>query len=129
MEHALRVQICDDSPHIRSALRRLLEREPDLIVTAEAAGAEHAIEQLRAQRPDVLLLDITMPGRSGLEALPDLRAASPETGIIVLSLHDDPAYAHRAVAAGAHGHLAKEAADGLAQAVRDIANRCQRRSS
>ena len=129
MAHSLRVQICDDSPHVRSALRRLLEREPDLVVTAEAAGADEAIEQLRAERPDVLLLDIAMPGRSGLEALPDLRAASPETDIIVLSLHDDPVYARHAVAAGAHGYLAKDAADGVAQAVRDTAERRHRRSS
>jgi two-component system response regulator NreC len=126
MARALRVQICDDSRYIRSALRQLLEAEPDMIVTAEASGAEGAVEQLRAQRPDVLLLDISLPGRSGLDALADLRAASPNTGIIVLSLHDDPVYATRAVAAGAHSYVAKDAADELVQTVRDTAERLRR---
>lgn len=119
MATPIRVQVCDDNATVRSAIRRLLEIEPDVIVIGEAASAQDAIIQLRASHPDVLLLDVTMPGRSGLEALPDLRAASPRTRIIVLSLHADPVYARHALAIGAHGYLAKDAAAELTHAVRN----------
>ena len=122
MEASLRVQICDDNGHIRAALRRLLEGEPDITVVGEASRAEEAIEQARERQPDVLILDVAMPGQSGLDALPDLRSASPATAIVMLSLHDDPVYERHARAAGADGYVAKDAADGLAQLVRDIAH-------
>ena len=114
--------ICDDHALLRSGLRRLLEAEDDFEVVAEAANAAEAIELVAATRPDVLLLDVVMPGRNGIEALPDIRAAAPETKVLVLSMQDDPAYVRRAFAAGASGYMLKEAADAeLVQALHEVA--------
>jgi len=118
----VRVLVCDDHALVRSGLRRLLEDEAGVDVVGEAADAEQAIDALAEERPDVLLLDVVMPGRSGIEALPDLLDASPETGVLVLSMQDDPSYVRQAFAAGAHGYLVKEAADAeLVQAIHDVA--------
>src|SRR6187455_1351346 len=92
MPTSTRVLVCDDHALVRSGLRKLLETEPDIEVTGEAANAEDAIEQVGDQQPDVLLLDVVMPGRSGIEALPELRDAAPETRVLVLSMQDDPSY-------------------------------------
>jgi DNA-binding NarL/FixJ family response regulator len=122
MSASIQVVVCDDHALIRSGLSLLLESEPDLHVVGEAANAEEAIDAVREQRPDVLLLDVVMPGRSGLEALPDLLAAAPETRILVLSMQDDPSYVRQAFSAGANGYLLKEAADvDLVQAIHDVA--------
>jgi two-component system response regulator NreC len=121
MAEGIRVLICDDHALVRSGLRRLLEAEPGIEVVGEAADAEEALAQVTAQQPDVLLLDIVLPGRSGIEALPDLLAAAPETRMLVLSMQDDPSYVRRAFAVGASGYLLKEAADAeLMQAIRDV---------
>jgi chemotaxis response regulator CheB len=86
------VLVCDDHALLRSGLSRLLATEEDLDVVGEAANAEEVVERARAIGPDVVLLDIVMPGRSGLEALPELLAASPATKVLVLSMQDDPGY-------------------------------------
>jgi DNA-binding NarL/FixJ family response regulator len=118
----IRVLICDDHALLRSGLQRLLEAEDGFEVVAEAASAAEAVERVAATQPDVLLLDIVMPGRSGIEAMPDLRAAAPETKVLMLSMQDDPTYVRRAFAAGASGYLLKEAADAeLVQALREVA--------
>ena len=118
----IRVLICDDHALLRSGLRRLLEAEGGFEIVAEAASADEAVERLAATRPDVLLLDVVMPGRNGVEAMPDLGAASPETRVLVLSMQDDPTYVRRAFAAGASGYLLKEAADAeLVQALNEVA--------
>jgi DNA-binding NarL/FixJ family response regulator len=117
-----RVLICDDHALVRSGLRRLLELEPDLVVVGEAADGEDAIECTGRLRPDVLLLDIVLPGRSGIQILPELLLVSPQTRVLVLSMQDDPAYVRQAFAAGASGYLLKEAADGeLVQAIHEVA--------
>jgi two-component system response regulator NreC len=117
------VLICDDHALVRSGLRKLLESEVGVEVVGEAADAEEAIERVAAEQPDVLLLDVVLPGRSGIEALPDLLAAAPETQVLVLSMQDDPSYVRQAFAAGATGYLLKEAADAeLRQAIRDVAD-------
>jgi len=122
MPTSTRVLVCDDHALVRSGLRKLLETEPDIEVTGEAANAEDAIEQVGDQQPDVLLLDVVMPGRSGIEALPELRDAAPETRVLVLSMQDDPSYVRQAFAAGAIGYLLKEAADAeLVQAIHEVA--------
>lgn len=114
--------ICDDHALVRSGLRRLLESEPDFEVVGEAGDAEQAIAEVARLQPDVLLLDIVMPGRSGLVALPDLFDASPETAVLVLSMQDDPSYVRQAFSAGAQGYLLKEcAAADLVQAIEDVA--------
>ena len=118
----IRVLICDDHALLRSGLRRLLEAEGGFEIVAEAASADEAVERLAATRPDVLLLDVVMPGRNGVEAMHDLGAASPETRVLVLSMQDDPTYVRRAFAAGASGYLLKEAADAeLVQALNEVA--------
>jgi two-component system, NarL family, response regulator NreC len=118
----IRVLVCDDHALVRSGLRRLLESELTFDVVGEAADAEQAVERVAELEPDVLLLDVVMPGRSGIEALTDLRAASPVTRVLVLSMQDDPSYVRQAFAAGAHGYLVKEAADAdLVQAIHDVA--------
>jgi two-component system response regulator NreC len=122
MATTIRVLVCDDHALLRSGLRLLLEGESDIEVVGEAANAAEAIEQTAALDPDVVLLDIVMPGRNGVEALPDLLAAAPATRVLMLSMQDDPTYVRRAFAAGATGYLLKEAADAeLVQAVRDVA--------
>jgi len=122
MTSSIRVLVCDDHALLRSGLRLLLEGEEDLAVVGEAANAEEAIERAGALDPDVVLLDIVMPGRNGVDALPDLLAAAPQTKVLMLSMQDDPTYVRKAFAAGATGYLLKEAADAeLVQAVREVA--------
>ncbi len=123
VEDSVTVAICDDHALVRSGLRRLLEAEPGLKVVGESATAEEAIEDARLTGPDVLLLDIVLPGRSGIEALPEIAEAAPETKVLMLSMQDDPAYVRQAFAAGALGYLLKEAADAeLVQAIREVAH-------
>jgi two-component system, NarL family, response regulator NreC len=118
----IKVLICDDHALVRSGLHRLLEAESDFDVVGEAADAEQAVGGVADLQPDVLLLDVVMPGRSGIDAIPDLLEASPGTRILVLSMQDDPSYVRKAFSAGAHGYLLKEAADAeLVQAIQDVA--------
>jgi two-component system response regulator NreC len=118
----VRVLIVDDHTLVRSGLRLLLEAEADLFVDDEAGDAEQAVRLARLHKPDVVLLDVVMPGRSGLDAAPDILAAAPKTKLLVLSMQDDPSYVRQAFAAGATGYLLKEAADDeLVQAVREVA--------
>jgi len=122
MVRSLTVQICDDHAVVRSTLRRLLESEPELTVVGEATSAAEAIAAVGVLRPDVLLLDIAMPGLGGMEALPEIVRAAPETRVLMLSMHDDPAYVDRAFGAGAAGYLVKGAADTeLVHAIREVA--------
>lgn len=111
--------IADDHRVVRSGLRLLLESEGGFEVLAEAddvAGARHYV---RALRPDVLVLDLNMPGESSLSAIPSLRKEVPETQIVVLTMQDDPAFAREALRAGALGFVLKRAAETeLIEAVR-----------
>jgi two-component system response regulator NreC len=119
----IRVLIVDDHTLVRSGLRLLLEAEEDVCVEDEAGDAEQAIRLARLHKPDVVLLDVVMPGRSGLEAAPEILEAAPKARILVLSMQDDPSYVRQAFSAGASGYLLKEAADDdLVQAVREVAS-------
>ena len=119
----IRVLLCDDHALVRSGLHKLLEGEPDLEVVGEAANAGEALERARTDRPDVLLLDVVMPGRSGIDALPDILAAAPATKVLMLSMQDDPAYVRQAFAAGASGYVLKDAADTeLVEAIHAVAD-------
>ena len=100
----------------------LLDAEADFEVVAEAADARGAVFELRSHRPDVVLLDVVMPGRSGIEAIPDLLKESPDTRVLVLSMQDDPAYVREAFGAGAKGYVLKEAVDAeVVGAIREVA--------
>ena len=97
----------------------LLDAEPGLEVVAEAGNVDDAIRYLRGHRPEVLILDLNMPGRSSLDAIPDIAEASPETRTVVLTMQSEPAFARRALEAGVLGYILKEAADAeLVKAVR-----------
>ncbi len=97
----------------------LLDAEPGLEVVAEAGDVDGAIRYLRGHRPEVLILDLNMPGRASLEALPDIAEASPETQVVVLTMQSEPAFAREAMQAGVLGYILKEAADAeLVKAVR-----------
>jgi two-component system response regulator NreC len=118
----LRVLIADDHAVVRAGLRVLLEREDGIQPVAEAATAQEAVEAAVSHRPDVVLMDVTMPGESGIDAIPRLLAGSPESKVLVLSMHDDPRYVRGAFAAGASGYILKEAADAeLVAAIREVA--------
>lgn len=113
------VVLADDHAVVRSALRMLLEDEPDMQVVAEAGDAEAATRYVRGHRPTVLILDINMPGGSGLAAIPQIRNESPETQIVMLTMQGETASAREALQAGVLGYISKDAAsDELVTAVR-----------
>lgn len=115
----IRIVLADDHVVVRSALRMLLDAEPGLEVVAEAGDVDGAIRYIRGHRPEVLILDLNMPGRASLEALPDIAEASPETQVVVLTMQSEPAFAREAMQAGVLGYILKEAADAeLVKAVR-----------
>jgi len=117
------IGICDDHGLVRSGLRRVIEAEEDLEVTGEAASADEVLELVRNRPPDVLLLDVTMPGRSGIDALPQLLETAPGMKVLMLSMQDDPAYVRGALGAGANGYLLKDAADAdLVKALHEVVN-------
>jgi two-component system response regulator NreC len=119
----IRVLIIDDHQLVRSGLRRLLEGEDDLAVEDEAGTAYDAVRLARLHKPDVILLDVVMPGGSGLDAIPEIRDAAPDAKIVTLSMQDDPSYVRQAFASGASGYVLKEAADDeLIAAIREVAD-------
>jgi two-component system response regulator NreC len=119
----IRLLIVDDHQLVRSGLRRLLEAEEDIEVEDEAGTAYDAVRLARLHKPDVILLDVVMPGGSGIDAIPDILEASPNTRVLAVSMQDDPSYVRHAFAAGAKGYVLKEAADDeLLAAVREVAN-------
>jgi len=119
---SIRVLVVDDHAVVRSGIRLLLEAEDDIEVVAEAGTAEEAIRAARLEKPDVVLLDVVMPGRSGIDATPDLMAAAKHAAVLVLSMQDDPSYVREAFASGASGYVLKEAVDvEVVQAVREVA--------
>ena len=120
---ATTIVVADDHAVVRSGLRMLLDAEPDLEVVAETGDVAATRRSLKGYRPQVLILDLNMPGEPSLPAIPSLREASPETNIVVLTMQDDPAFAREALRAGALGYVLKEAADSeLVRAVRMAAD-------
>jgi two-component system response regulator NreC len=116
------IVLADDHAVVRSALHMLLEAEPDFEVVAEAGDADSARRYVLGHKPSVLVLDLNMPGRPSLEVIPDIREASPQTEIVVLTMQSEPAFARKALQAGVRGYVLKEAADSeLVQAVRSAA--------
>jgi two-component system, NarL family, response regulator NreC len=118
----IRIVLADDHAVVRSGLRMLLDSEGDFEVVAEASDVEGAARYVRGHHPHVLVLDLNMPGGSSLAAIPVIRAESPGTQIVVLTMQQDPAFAREALGSGALGYVLKEAADEeLVEAVRRAA--------
>lgn len=107
----MKLVLADDHAVVRSALRMLLEVEPGFEVVAEAGDAETALGQVRLHAPDVLVLDLNMPGRPSLDILADVASEQPETGVVILTMQSETEFAERALAAGVLGYVLKEAAD------------------
>lgn len=106
----MRVLICDDHTLIRAGLRRLVESFDAIEVVAEAANADEAVIRAREHHPDVALLDLSMPGRNGFEALEELRRTCPDTAVVIVTMHDDASHVREALSRGASGFVVKEAA-------------------
>jgi len=118
----IRVIVVDDHTLVRSGLRLMLEAEEDITVEDEGGTADEAVRLARLHKPDVVLLDVVMPGRSGLDAVAEIKEAAPKAEVLVLSMQDDPSYVREAFAAGSSGYVLKDAADTeLVTAVREVA--------
>ena len=116
----VRVLLVDDHPVVRTGLRALLAREPDLEVVGEAGNADEALAAAHAAAPDLIVLDVIMPGTSGIELLPLLGTEAPQARVLMLSVDDG--YVREALSAGANGYVLKDADEGeLLRAVRAVA--------
>ena len=118
----IRVLIVDDHAVVRSGLRRLLDAEPDIETVGEAPNADRAVFEAIEGKPDVVLMDLVMPEKGGIEGMPAVLQAVPDAKVLVLSMQDDPRYVRDAFDAGASGYVLKEAADTeVVDAVRAVA--------
>jgi two-component system invasion response regulator UvrY len=120
----IEVLIADDYPVIRQGLKRILNAELDIRVADETQDTQEALDLASKKQYDVLLLDVDMPGRSGLDALKELRAQRPNLPVLVLSIHSEEQYAARVLKAGAARYLMKETApEELVKAIREACAR------
>jgi two-component system, NarL family, response regulator NreC len=118
----LRIVLADDHAVVRAGIRMLVERVPGWEVVAECGDADTAARQVGEHRPDVLVLDLTMPGRPSLDVVPELRRSAPDTRVVILTMEAEPALARMALAAGAAAYVLKDAADTeLVEAIRRVA--------
>jgi len=118
----IRVLVVDDHAVVRSGLRLLIDAEADMETVGEAGTVRDAIFEARSTNPDLVLMDVVMPGESGLEGVPKLLHEHPDLKVLVLSMQDDPRYVREAFAAGASGYVLKEAADAeVVTAIREVA--------
>ena len=116
----IHVVIADDHAILRAGLRMLLNAESDIQVVGEAENGEQTLAQVRSVKPDVLLVDVSMPGMSGIEVASEVSKRSPRTRVVFLTMHTEPAYLHSALAAGAAGYVLKRSLDSdLVSAIRD----------
>ncbi len=119
----IRVLVVDDHAVVRTGLRLLLDAEDDIEVVGEAGTARDAVFEARASKPDVVLMDVVMPGGSGIDITPQVLHEEPDAKVLILSMQDDPSYVRQAFAAGASGYVLKEAADAeVVAAVREVAS-------
>lgn len=108
---AIKVLIVDDHAMVRKGLRMMLEAQSDMVVVGEAGDMREAVEVASRVTPQVITLDLSMPGPSGMMFMDRLKAAAPDAKIVVVTMHDDPAYIRSAMAMGAVGYINKSAAD------------------
>src|SRR3954454_20202491 len=117
----IRICVVDDHAVVREGLKRIIAENPGMAVTAEAGDGHEALRVIQSQPCDVVLLDITMPNKSGLDVLKQLHTDSPRLPVLVLSMHAEDQYAVRVLRAGAAGYLTKESAPAkLVQAIRKV---------
>ena len=109
-DQLLRVLICDDHTLVRAGLRRLLDAFDDVQVIAEASSANEAVMRTQQVLPDIVLMDLSMPGRTGLDALTELRHCCPDVAVVIMSMHDDALHVREALVRGATGFVVKDAA-------------------
>jgi DNA-binding NarL/FixJ family response regulator len=122
----VRVLLVDDSPILLSRITDFLAQYEEVVVVGTATSGEEALAQAKVQRPQMILLDLRMPGMSGLEAIPHLRAILPEAAIIILTLYDIDVYRQAALAAGADAFIPKRALHtDLLPAIRRVVNNAQ----
>jgi DNA-binding NarL/FixJ family response regulator len=118
----IRILIADDHTIVREGLKQMLSEEDGFLVAGEAANGLEVLKKLREQAFDVLLMDMSMPGRNGIELIKQVKGEKPKLAILVLSMHKEKQYAVRALKAGAQGYLTKESAPGqLVSAIRKVA--------
>lgn len=119
----IRIVLVDDQAIVREGLRSMLSPEPDLAVVGEAGNGHEALDLVPRLNPNIVLMDVRMPGMDGLTALERLKIVAPKTSVIMVTLYDDPDYLLRAVTAGAAGYILKDASrDELVRAVRVTAD-------
>jgi len=117
----IKVLIADDHAIFRAGLRKILEESGEVTVVAEAATGEEALDRARHSRPDVAVLDVSMPGRGGLETVQELKRRSTQSKILVLTMHSEDSFAVRCLREGADGYLTKDApADQLLAAIKKV---------
>src|SRR3954451_19635750 len=118
----IRVLLTEDHTVLRKGVAALLEREHDMTAVGEAATADQAVIKARPLHPDVILLDVVMPRKSGFDALPELRKVAPEAGVIMLSMQTNPSSIRQALTSGAAGYVSKHASEAdLLDAIRRVA--------
>lgn len=121
MTDTIRLALVDDHLIVREGLRHVLEEAPEFEIVGEGATAAEAIALASSSHPDVIVLDISMPGGSGLHAVPEILERAPQTRILMLSVHDDAEYILESVRVGAHGYCRKDSApDELRRAIRTV---------
>lgn len=108
----LRILIVDDHAVVREGLKRIIDDQPGMEVAGEAAGVPEALEQLRSRPIDVAVVDLSLPGRDGMQLLADIRREWPQVGVLILSLYAEEVYAVRALRAGADGYVTKDSGAG-----------------
>ena len=118
----LRLLLVDDHPIVRTGLRMLFQSEPDMLVVGEVESGAEAITAVQELHPDVVIMDVAMPGMTGIEATQRIKAISPETAVLALTMHEDEQYFFAMLRAGAAGYIPKRAApDDLVSAIRVVA--------
>ena len=117
----IKILIADDHAIVREGLKQILSQTPDMVVVAEASNGQEALDKLARNNIDLIVLDISMPGKDGLDVLGEIMSKRPQLSVLILSMYPAEQYAVRVLKAGASGYLTKESApDELVKAIRQI---------